>query len=401
MNDLRMFTNRHFILALLGYFFLFLSISLFFLYPLFLKQFQPSQSRIGLIMGVHSFMAIFVRPFFGRLMDVRPRKEISLGGIGLLLVVTPLFHLVHDAGTFPVVLRALTGLGWGVSMTATIAICSDLAPVEKLAHSMGIIGVAGLIASAVGPIFAEEVVRSFGFHGLFWASTIFLVASVGCIMATKESAPQACPEKRPAWEIWRRFSLFSLLLIGTLPVFHGAVRSAVVYFIAVFANSISVERVGPFFAMFSGAAILTRFFMGDISDRYGRKQVILPAALIISLNCLLLSLVRGPKMFLVSGFVGGFGQGLIFPALSTYMIDVLGRENKGLALSLYLSLFDVGMGLGSPVFGWVSDLAGYRSMYLVAGGFLFVFSIIFTIKAPNPPRARAGEPFGLSAEPGP
>ncbi len=407
MTDLRIFWNRHFILALVGYFFLFMSVSLFFIFPIFLKQFQPSQSRIGLIMGVHSFMAIFVRPFFGRLIDVRPRKEISLAGIGLLLATVPLFHLVRDAGAFPGVLRALTGLGWGVSMTATIAICSDLAPVEKLAHSMGIVGIAGLIASAVGPVFAEEVVRRFGFHGLFWASTLCLAASVVCILATKESAPPACSEKGSAREIWRRFSFISLVLIGVLPVFHGAVRSAVVYFIAVFANSISVPRVGPFFAVFSAAAILTRFFIGDISDRYGRKQVIFPSAVIISLNCLLLSQVRNSGMFLVSGFVGGFGQGLIFPALSTYMIDVLGRENKGLALSLYLSLFDVGMGLGSPFFGWVSDVAGYRAMYLVAGGFLLVFSIIFTLKAPVPARGeRAGgtgrrELFGPSVEPGP
>jgi MFS family permease len=272
---------------------------------------------------------------------------------------------------------------------------------------MGIVGVAGLIASATGPVFAEEVVGRYGFHGLFWASTLFLAASAACILATKESSPPVCPEKRPAREIWRRFSVLSLVLIGTLPVFHGAVRSAVVYFIAVFANSISVARVGPFFAMFSGAAILTRFFMGDISDNFGRKQVIFPAALIISLNCVLLSLVRGPRMFLVSGFVGGFGQGLIFPALSTYIIDVLGRENKGLALSLYLSLFDVGMGLGSPFFGWVSDLSGYRNMYIIAGGFLFVFNIIFMLKAPAPRlingeggAAAAGSP-SAAVEPGP
>ena len=112
-------------------------------------------------------------------------------------------------------------------------------------------------------------------------------------------------------------------------------------------------------------------------------------------------------MFLVSGFVGGLGQGLIFPALSTYMIDVLGRENKGLALSLYLSLFDVGMGLGSPFFGWVSDVSGTRNMYIIAGSFLFLFSIIFTLRAPNTPRPGRGartkeqELFGLSVEPGP
>ena len=87
-------------------------------------------------------------------------------------------------------------------------------------------------------------------------------------------------------------------------------------------------------------------------------------------------------MLLVTGFIGGLGQGLIFPALSTYIIDFLGRENKGLAISLYLSLFDVGMGLGSPFFGWMSDLAGYRWMYRIAGLFLLASTAVFMLKAP-------------------
>lgn len=390
MNSVRSFWNKNFLLALFGYFFLFMSISLFFLFPVFLKQFQATESRVGLIMGIHSLMAIFIRPFFGRLIDVRPRKEMSLFGIGLLLVVMPFFHLIRDAGVLPVVLRALTGIGWGVSMTATIAICSDLAPVEKLAHSMGIIGVAGLIASALGPSLAEEIVSRFGFHGLFWASAAFLVLSMACVLAAKEAEQLERQGKTSGLRKLRDFSLFVLILIGCLPVFHGAVRSAVVYFIAVFARSIGVERIGPFFLAFSIAAILTRFFIGDLSDRYGRKQVILPAALVISLNCFLLSSVRTSPFFILAGLIGGFGQGLIFPALSTYIIDVLGRENKGFALSLYLSLFDVGMGLGSPFFGWVSDLFGFRKMYLIAGGFLFVFSLVFTLWAPSPPRTGEG-----------
>jgi MFS family permease len=51
-------------------------------------------------------------------------------------------------------------------------------------------------------------------------------------------------------------------------------------------------------------------------------------------------------------------------------------------LGLYLSLFDVGMGLGSPLFGWISDVAGYRQMYFVAGCLILILTVIFTIKAP-------------------
>lgn len=378
------FWNRNFLLALLGYFFLFMSISLFFIFPLFLKQFNPSESRVGLIMGVHSLMAIFIRPFFGRLIDVRGRKQLSLLGIALLMLVLPLFHFIKDAGFYPIILRSLTGLGWGISMTATIAICSDLAPVEKLAHSMGIVGVAGLVSSALGPVLAEEIVSRFGFRGLFLASSAFLLAAFLCLVATREIVRINGPEEKSRANPLKNFSLFTLFLIGSLPIFHGAVRSAVVYFIALFGKSIPVERIGPFFVTFSAAAILTRLWIGDLSDRYGRKRVIFPAAIVISLNCFLISQVQSSWMFLLAGFIGGFGQGLIFPALSTYIIDILGRENKGFALSLYLSLFDVGMGLGSPFFGWISDLFGYRRMYLFAGAFLFLFNILFTLRAPSP-----------------
>ncbi|MFZ2054277.1 MAG: MFS transporter [Candidatus Aminicenantales bacterium] len=395
VEEHKTFWNRDFILALLGYFLLFMSISLFFLYPLFFKQFHTSETRVGLIMGVHSLTAIFIRPFFGRLIDVRGRKEVSLSGIGLLIIIVPLFHLVRDAGILPLALRGLTGLGWGISMTATITICSDLAPVEKLAHSMGIIGVAGLVASALGPVLAEETLSRFGFPGLFLASSAFLAAAFVCILATREAPRIISPKRKGPTDLRKRFSILTIALIAALPVCHGAVRGAVVYFIALFGRSIPVDRVGPFFFSFSAAAILTRLWIGDISDRYGRKRVLFPATCIISLNCLLISSVQSQAMFMLAGFIGGFGQGLIFPALSAYIIDILGRENKGLALSLYLSLFDIGMGVGAPFFGWISDLAGYRTMYVIAGGIFFVFSVLFAVKAPASPTPTYGLPSAL------
>ncbi len=182
------------------------------------------------------------------------------------------------------------------------------------------------------------------------------------------------------------------VIIAGMPVFHGAIRGAMIYFIAVFGNSVGIARVGTFFLVFSLAAILTRFRLGDVSDRYGRKTVILPAALIIGANLFLIAQVRGLPLLVVTGFVGGIGQGLIFPALSTYIIDFLGRENKGLAISLYNSLFDVGMGIGSPVFGWVSDVAGYRWMYRIAAVFLLVATAVFMVKAPATERKDGVKP---------
>lgn len=383
--------NRQFMVALLGYFFLFMSITLFFIFPLFFEQFQTSRSRIGMIMGIHSLMAIFVRPVFGRLIDLKGRRTISLLGIALLILVTPGFHLIRDAGLFPLVLRALTGIGWGISMTATITICSDLAPVNRLARSMGIIGVAGLLSAALGPLLGEEIIRRFGFPWLFNTSLVFLGISFLFMLLTREMRPLGNnnEERFKVPGAVLKMSLFPIILIVLMTVSHGAVRSTVVNFIALFVRSIPMERVGPFFVAFSGAAIATRLFFGDLSDRYGRKQVILPSVGLIALNLVLISRMHSPWMMVLSGVLGGVGQGFIFPALSTYIIDTMGRENKGLAISLYLTFFDVGMAGGSVLFGWISDLYGFRSMYLIAAAFMAVVVLLFNWKAPNPDRREA------------
>jgi MFS family permease len=382
MFNIKMMWNRHFIVALIGYFFLFMSVTLFFIFPLFFEQFNASKTRIGLIMGVHGLMAIFMRPIFGRLIDVRGRKNISLFGIAFLIAVLPLYHLIGDAGILPLALRALTGIGWGISMTATMTICSDLAPVSRLAQSMGIIGVAGLLSAALGPLLAEEIVRLVGFSGLFNTSLFFLVISFACIAWTKEVIKPNHNRQFQKPESFKKVALLSVAIIFALPAVHGAVRGAVVYFIALFGKSIPVARIGPFFLSFSAAAILTRLFLGDISDRHGRKSIIFPSVCIIGFNLFLLSQANFSWMFVLAGFIGGFGQGLIFPALSTYIIDMLGTENKGFAISLYLTFFDVGMAFGPALFGWISDLYGYRRMYIVAGFVILIVGTIFAWKAP-------------------
>jgi MFS family permease len=380
---MKSFWNRDFLMALSGYFFLFMAVSLFFLLPVVLAQFGPRQSQVGLIMGIHSVVAIAIRPLFGRMIDVRGGRRIAILGLLILMFATPLFHLVRDAGWLPLLLRALTGLGWGIGMTATIAMCSDLAPVDRMALSMGVIGIAGLVANALGPLLAEEIIRRFGAAWLYNASVLFLVAALACLLATRRIVQPERVGPGGGLRVLKAVPWVLAAVVSAMPVFHGAIRGAMIYFIAVFGKSVGIGRVGPFFVVFSLAAILTRFGVGDLSDRHGRKKVILPAALIIVANLFLIAQVRDLALLMVTGFIGGLGQGLIFPALSTYIIDFLGRENKGLAISLYLSLFDVGMGIGAPFFGWMSDMAGYRWMYRIAGLFLLVSTAVFMIKAPE------------------
>jgi MFS family permease len=377
------FKKRNFALGLVGFFLGFLSNSLFLLFPLYLDQFHPTKTWVGLIMGIYSLTAIISRPFFGRVIDERGARKMTIYSFIFMIAVVPWFHLISSAGWLAFFLRALLGAGWGVNMTSIMAMCSDLAPRDRLAHSLGVIGVSGIIAGAMGPMLAEEIIRYFGFGGIFNASVIFFAGGAICVLAIKESKKTKKAAHSSIIQLLARYRLGILIIIGFMPVIHGAVRGSVANFIALFGSDAGFERVAPFFIAFSAAAVFTRLAIGDISDRYGRKKVILPSALLISLNLFWIATLDDYISFILSGFIAGLGQGLIFPALSTYLIDFLGHQNKSLALSLYMSLFDAGMGLGSPLFGWISDISSYRHMYVVAGLLLFAFTFIFNIKSPR------------------
>ena len=380
----RSLLSKGFIFASLGYFFIYFSASVFYLFPLYLDSFHPSKSRVGLIMGIHSVTAILVRPLFGRVLDKRGGRIVAIVGMLVMIASMPGFYLLQSAGLLAVLLRALNGVGWGVATTALLAICSDLVPPAQMAQSLGIIGVAGIVSQAVGPTVAEEIFRHHTFNAVFTVSLVTLAAALLCIVPIKgEAAPETARskvEQKPSVAV---YPLFILFIIAAMPVTHGAARGTVLNFIVLYGASLGFGRIGPFFLAFSAAAIITRFGLGGISDRYGRKRVILPSAVLIGLNLFWIAGLHSYWAFIATGFIAGLGQGMIFPALSTYLIDFLGRENKGLALGLYLSLFDVGMGLGSPVFGWISDVSGYRSMYIAAGCLILLMTAVFTLKAPQ------------------
>jgi MFS family permease len=230
------FWNRDFLLGISGFFCLYMAVSLFFMLPVYLEKFGPRQSQIGLIMGIFSIVAITVRPLFGRAIDVRGGKPIALAGLAVLIVGVPFFHLVRDAGWLPLLLRAVMGVGWGLSMSATISLCSDQSPGDKLARSMGIIGVAGLVANALGPWVAEEINARWGFGWVFNASLAFLAAGFLFVLATRGVVKPEEARSGGGFRALTGVPFMIILIVAAMPIFHGSVRGAVIYFIAVFAK---------------------------------------------------------------------------------------------------------------------------------------------------------------------
>jgi len=97
----------------------------------------------------------------------------------------------------------------------------------------------------------------------------------------------------------------------------------------------------------------------------------------------IISQINSTWLLIIAGLIGGLGQGMIFPALSSLMVDLIGHHRRAFALSVYASCFEIGFGLGLPLFGLVADRLGYRWMYAVSGIYMFATILVFMRLVPR------------------
>jgi len=376
--------NRPYILCLAANFLAFHVVTSFVLYPLLIKARGGTDTRVGLVMGIFSVVAVLLRPLAGLVAERWSSRRVVIFGLSLMAVTVPFFALVQpQTGWGVFLLRSLFGVGWSCVLAPLMALATRLTPAAHLSETLGVFGISGLLAHAIAPMASELVVDRLGFGPLFVIDCGLAVLAVALVAAVPDSVPRAdqpgtVPPRRAAGRLlWAAVAGVTLMAIA-----HGAVRGVNLNFIGPYCRSIGIERFFPFFVAFSVSAVLTRFKLAALPDRFGRRRVALPALLLVAANSLIISQINSSWLLVLAGLIGGLGQGLIFPSLSSLMVDLLGHHRRAFALSIYTTCFEIGFGLGLPVFGMVADGLGYRWMYAVSGAYMLATILLFSRLVP-------------------
>ena len=124
-------------------------------------------------------------------------------------------------------------------------------------------------------------------------------------------------------------------------------------------------RVGAFFTAWSLAAVMTRVLLGSASDRFGRRAVIVPAMITMSIAVALLSFVRTLPGILTAGVVFGLAQGLLYPTMNALVADWSSARNIGRTQSLFSGSYSLGIASCSFFFGSIAEHQGYTTMFVI------------------------------------
>ena len=339
--------------------------------PMFIKQLGGSESQVGFIIGVFTISAVIFRPIVGGLMDRYGRMVFIISGL-LFFAITMYFYDWVTGVIFLVVLRILHGISWAVATTSIGTAVTDVIPQSRRGEGMGWYGLAMTLGMALGPVLGLWVIKSFSFHYLFLLCTGLALVAFILALGTKIPAIQHASKKPIS------FFEKTLLPIAIVTSFLSLTFGGITTFLPLFAAKIQVNA-GTFFLVYAVTLTVVRPFAGKVSDKYGEGIIIIPALFTLIAALLVLAMTNGIVGLVITAILYGIGFGSAQPALQVAMIRLASPEKRGIANATFFTAFDLGIGLGSILLGFVSQLMGYQMLFIVCAVSGFVSLLIFIL----------------------
>ncbi|HEY4432251.1 MAG TPA: MFS transporter [Paenibacillus sp.] len=145
---------------------------------------------------------------------------------------------------------------------------------------------------------------------------------------------------------------------------------------------ISGSTVGLLVASFSLAQLLVSPFAGRLSDRIGRKKVIVAGLIVFAFSELLFGLANVSWLLFVSRLLGGVGAALIMPAVMAYVADTTSFEERAKGMGLINAAITTGFIIGPGIGGYLAEL-GMRVPFFCAAGAAGVAALITVLILPE------------------
>ncbi|MFQ3611021.1 MAG: MFS transporter [Fimbriimonadales bacterium] len=156
----------------------------------------------------------------------------------------------------------------------------------------------------------------------------------------------------------------------------------------------TITAVGSVFLL---TEALFRAPMGMLSDRIGRRRLIVLGPLLTVFTALATLIVHHPLLFLILRALDGLGAAMLWPSAYAAIGDTVPKERRSWAMSFLNMTYMGGVALGPLAGGLANDLSGTRqaSFYLVAA--LFATAVVIAWRF----YPRDGRPKPANSEPDP
>ncbi|TLG77813.1 MFS transporter [Methylocystis sp. B8] len=377
---------------LLAFASLFADISTEMLYPIlpvFLTQsLHATGSIVGLVEGFAQAAQNVVQGFSGALSDkLQKRKPIALLGYFMAAIGKPLMGV---ATVWPAVFgaRSLDRLGSGIRSAPRDALIASSVDDKNRGRAFGLEGIGDNAGAFLGPILAAILLYSLhvDMRTIFYVALIpGLLAFFMVLLVTERPAAVAAKSKIDAsiWQFPKRY--WTYLLVTALFNLGNSSNSFLILRTQDF--GVSLETTILIYAGFNLIAALISYPAGALSDRLGRKNILLASFIIFGVAYLGFALATGILMIAGLFVFYGLYEGVFRSVGKAFASDFVPEHLRAGGIGWFSTTVGLLQLIASLVAGLLWDKVAHAAVFYYGFGSAVLGSLALFLLVPAQIRA--------------
>ena len=303
-----------------------------------------------------------------------------VGSVLLVFVKNPL-HLV--------LIRALLGFGAPFFFAISMTFIVNLFEAEKRGRAMGIFQGIEFIGQIFGAGVSGLIVENLGWQGGFTFALVLTVIALLLFIVPPYIRNETVhgPTKEPLKisEVLGVLRNQTLIIIASTTLAEFVMSTGLIMTVVpLYANEtlgFSLGDVGYVMGARSIGFVIAMFTMGSISDRMGRKPVLLFGLVATSVLVVIMSFFT--SFFTIAAIISiiGFTSGAIWIVGPVISAEAVEPSKRGAAIGAYRTFFDLGSFVGPILMTLVmTDYGVQNCFYVAAALMLLTVPMVFKIR---------------------
>ena len=363
--------------------------------PMIGDELDIADAMLGTLVSVYSIMVGIFAILAGPVSDKIGRRRILILGCMTMTLALTLHGFVTGYFSF-VAVRIFAGSAGGILSGAAVSYIGDYFPYERRGWATGWVMSGSAFGQIVGIPLGIVMAARWGVRSPFYmfavtmALTVILLAlwvpqpdvqrSKHRLSVGKAAADYIAMLRRPevAWAAAAFFMMFLGVSIFVIYLPTWLERDL----------GISGDQIAIMFLIGGIANVLTGPQAGKLSDRIGRKGIILMAC--VGLSILMLAtvwLVTGPATAYVFFFLTMILVAMRISPFSALLTALVSDERRGSLMSLTVALGQLGFALGGAIAGPLFASVGFFSNTVLGAVCVLIMGLIVWFFIPEPARA--------------
>ena len=371
--------------------------------PSFARTFGVSITAVAFLITVFSVSRLCFAPVSGLLVQHLGERRIYIGGLLVVALSTIACALAQSYWQL-LFFRVLSGIGSTMFFVSALGLMIHISPVDARGRIAGMFTTSFMIGAVGGPA-VGGLTAGWGLTAPFIVYGVALLGvTLVLIYGLRNSTlgePRELTRSTVTMREALRFRAYWSVLLANFATGWSAfgLRIALVPLFISDVMGRSVGVIGAVLAAFAAGNALAVIPSGYLSDRMGRRTLLIVGLAASGVAIIALGNVSSLPAFLVIAGASGVTTGIYMSPMQAAVADILGSEARaGTPVAAVQMMADLGAIIGSMTVGWVAEHLSFSWDFTISGVILLIAAVGWVLAPETRPMLDA-EPELLACQP--